>query len=467
MEPILQQLTAIANPAYGLEGRLREAQDLCAAGEADAALRITEEVLHQESGNLGARLMWVRCQLEIGSLPLSALSAPLEELASQLEIESRFLLLSCATFLLLGSRLLERGQSRLALLMFERARALTPQSNVDEKHAIEHVLSEAIEQEIKRSENRNERKEYIEGLRKQLAEIGSAKGNNHENAAAPRSRSPLSAKAILDEQFSESEGPPAAAGQSASPVGAARPRHYNSSFAIRVGALILTVALFVLLLAIALRDNSPETLAKLTFHTTDTEKSDLTLPQLSPMVPTNNESLDNLKARLDSLSFKNENQNQAKEQAGENAATSSNEKPTAEPSPTPDSAKLPELDPQHLPQTPVENLNLPSSPPPASERPSFPPQAGARGPHLPGRTTLDGGPVQAYEVQRFEPPLIYRILVDTEVLQAPSVYAHPVGHLHRDDRIRVNSAMGEWLEIYSQGGRRGFIFAQDAEELRR
>lgn len=76
--------------------------------------------------------------------------------------------------------------------------------------------------------------------------------------------------------------------------------------------------------------------------------------------------------------------------------------------------------------------------------------------------TLDGKPVQSYEVQNFPAPRRFKTLGITRVLSAPSMLSTEVARLQPDAKIVVLSAMGPWLELRSKNGTRGYIYAQDA-----
>ncbi|MFN8388700.1 MAG: hypothetical protein U0136_00245 [Bdellovibrionota bacterium] len=134
-----------------------------------------------------------------------------------------------------------------------------------------------------------------------------------------------------------------------------------------------------------------------------------------------------------------------------------------------DARRTPRLDPAGLASIPVDRLDRTPPPPP---RPNLqvgpdgrvygPPQdqdpAGA--PEA-GRA-LDGSPLRSYEVQEFPEPQLYKTIASTNVLAAPSLLSSSVSRLERDTTIHVVSRMGQWLELRSNQGRRGYIFAQDA-----
>ena len=81
-------------------------------------------------------------------------------------------------------------------------------------------------------------------------------------------------------------------------------------------------------------------------------------------------------------------------------------------------------------------------------------------------TSIDGQPVRSYEVQRYPSPVLFKTIASTQVLSAPSFLATSLVRLAPDTSIQVVSRMGQWLELRSTEGNRGFILAQDAQEVR-
>ena len=75
---------------------------------------------------------------------------------------------------------------------------------------------------------------------------------------------------------------------------------------------------------------------------------------------------------------------------------------------------------------------------------------------------LDGSPLKSYEVERFDPPLVYETITATNVLAAPSLMSQTITRIKSGTPIHVSAVMGLWVEIKSNEGRVGYIFAQDA-----
>ena len=71
--------------------------------------------------------------------------------------------------------------------------------------------------------------------------------------------------------------------------------------------------------------------------------------------------------------------------------------------------------------------------------------------------------VRGFPVRQFSPPLEYKIMVSTDVYTAPSLMSDAVVRLRKGARVSVVSKLGNWLEIRSAEGNKGYIYAQDAE----
>jgi len=77
---------------------------------------------------------------------------------------------------------------------------------------------------------------------------------------------------------------------------------------------------------------------------------------------------------------------------------------------------------------------------------------------------LDGSALQSYEVERYDQPQIYETITATNVLAAPSLLSQSITRLKSETPIHVTARMGLWLELISNEGKIGYIFAQDAEK---
>ena len=129
--------------------------------------------------------------------------------------------------------------------------------------------------------------------------------------------------------------------------------------------------------------------------------------------------------------------------------------------------KIPLLDPKKLDHMTTSEVEPPSNPnsvePSGKRRESIQPGLpNFGGPPDPNGKTLDGSPLQSYPVERLTNPEVYKTITDTNVLAAPSLLSETIARLPVDTSVQVVSHMGQWLELRSVGGKRGFIYSQNA-----
>lgn len=63
-------------------------------------------------------------------------------------------------------------------------------------------------------------------------------------------------------------------------------------------------------------------------------------------------------------------------------------------------------------------------------------------------------------------PRVYRVLTFTRVYSKASFFSQTIANLDSGARVEVVERLGEWLKIRSKSGQIGFMLAQDAEQLR-
>lgn len=133
---------------------------------------------------------------------------------------------------------------------------------------------------------------------------------------------------------------------------------------------------------------------------------------------------------------------------------------------------VPQLDPNDLPSMPVESIGSSGKKAPIPTAamdglrvdsagrvygaPKASDPAGAQG------RALDGSPLRSYEVEQFDPPLVYKTIARTRVASAPSLLSETLAELNADTPVHVTARMGRWLELRSTGGKVGYIYSQDA-----
>jgi hypothetical protein len=190
-------------------------QESILKGDYQEALSSVEARLNELPDCPGTKLWWVRCQLELGRLPITALTAPLEEIYPYLKEAEALHVLSCYTFLKTAAGLLERNQSRLAVSMLERAvefAGLSETVTYEEQLKLDQFYLGCLDEEIKRAQQRRENKKYIDALqekrnvqskKKPLAKPKQDKAATKNNGRARRDI--FNSKAIITEAIKPSE----------------------------------------------------------------------------------------------------------------------------------------------------------------------------------------------------------------------------------------------------------------------
>jgi hypothetical protein len=366
------------------------------------------------------------------------------------------------------------------LLQFERAEKFLPPEYRDERGsaALSLVVSEILAEELVRAEKRREKRAKLDALGHALSERGAVTAKakavlcsgsvleavlaNTEASEAEESKSTASRFAIPSLQlFRRRER--AAAGEAAA---SARILPYAAGFT----AVLFLGLLFRAQLMSLFSTSAPLELA---MNGEQGGSRPLLLPELLPRLGTrsSSDSFGELTKRLDNLS------NQARRPAvprqaparGDSAEPPVAQVPDAngEPhyyDPEPRPGRTPELDAEKIAGTVVESLDEVRGT--ISREMRVGPDGRIYGPP-PGPSdganrSLDGSPMQPYEVKVFDRPVLYRTITSTNVLSAPSVLATAVARLESEATVQVTSRMGHWLEIESSGGRRGYIYAQNA-----
>jgi hypothetical protein len=83
---------------------------------------------------------------------------------------------------------------------------------------------------------------------------------------------------------------------------------------------------------------------------------------------------------------------------------------------------------------------------------------------------LQGGPPKAVlpvapRDQAFESGRVYRVVVSTSVVSAPSFGGRVIGQLGTGDRVLVEGFLGRWMRLRSRRGRGGYVLSADVEEV--
>ncbi|MCB0360581.1 MAG: hypothetical protein KDD44_13130, partial [Bdellovibrionales bacterium] len=185
-----------------------------------AALSEIETELSVRAGDIPLRLWWVVCQLEVGGLPLTALSATVDDLTSDAaldELGDAAHARSLAAYVCheLARRLEDRSQLRLATVMSERAWKLLSSDATPGAESLAVARETYLRQlraELERGEGRLEKPRYLESLREQIDQVeASGRRSSREGEIAPPAASrPRTAKDILQQAVAESAASSAA-----------------------------------------------------------------------------------------------------------------------------------------------------------------------------------------------------------------------------------------------------------------
>ena len=86
------------------------------------------------------------------------------------------------------------------------------------------------------------------------------------------------------------------------------------------------------------------------------------------------------------------------------------------------------------------------------------------------REHIQGGPPRAVfpvpsRDEAFEAGRVYRVVVSTTVVSAPSFGGRVIGQLAAGDRVLVEGFLGRWLRLRSRRGRGGYVLSSDVEEV--
>lgn len=481
----------------------------------EAALQRIENSLALSPDCAETRLWWVRCQLEAERLPAAALAAPLEEIFDKLTSEPHLALLAATTLYKLGLLLINKGQARLGLVMFERAleiAAPSPTITPEEVQCLRNHLISSMKQEQNRATARREPKKYLDDLEIKIKTQEQAKKKPLSRSAERqelngKKSQRLSAKSIVSEaletgpekeQQSSTEPsdtlPEAAVPSSIEPednVQGSAPR--RSSRLGGVWLVLLLLCIFALIFWQRTRIFGGGSLpGSIAMYLPLPEQTQLSLPSAGRF-SSKGSSLANVGRRLEEMSKRKQPEEKgqfSKETSLENQPAEVMVLPKAEkegivsitkelglePNNQSSNAKIPELDAGRFRDTKVESIGSSpmKAPVPAATSSALrtdpsgriygPPSDGSVVP-LPGDSrALDGSRLRSYEVKQFDPPLRYHTITSTEVLSAPSLLARSLDRLGPRTPIDVTAHMGLWLELRSTGGRVGYIYAQDAVE---
>lgn len=400
-----------------------------------AALELLEARLIESPAVVENRLGWVECQLALATVPLTALSAPLEELfPAALEMPDVRPFAS-RTFVAVASKLVQRRQLRLAVVILEHALALSV--GADWRGQLVNATLFVMRQELERAEIKRESKAYAAALRERIEKLEKDALTQEPPPRQEKERALFTSKAIVEAALLLEDTAPETA--------AVLERKERTSW-FRAG-LFVGGALAVLagLGWLLLPQETPEEISDRLVDGVRLPAAEVSMLPETDFAPLSNQvSLDELRKRLESKPPV------TVPTPADTPVTVAVVVPTAAPNSKPKNNSLPppKVDADRLARTRVEDLG---TTPPVREGHND--------------RALDGSPLRSYEVEQFPEPLNYKIIARTQVMSAPSVVAASLAQLEPDAKVQVVSRMGRWLELRSLAGRRGFIYAQDAVQI--
>ena len=520
MSPLPESISGLSS----LEEALKDPQlpdtpwrAAAASREYATALELVERELATNSDKSVTKLWWVRLQVEQKVLPVTALSAPLNELTEPLRGEIKLATLAASTYLQIALALLERKQPRLAIPILEHALYFSRQSShIEEtkKTALADFYLEELGRELEQAPLRKEPESYLETIAKRIEDEKQARAAYRApTQVAPKPTTPsithLSSKHILQQAEQE-------VAQSPTPHEIPEGRSRTAS-----GSLLLLICLFLLLgtagvgaatwyLVLPALSAKPAE-AKLAMSMGQEQRTEALLPELLPRQNEEqrrahiNTTLDTVGSRLRELDVGTNDQSQEQggtgnEQGENNNGISSSgqvDQSALDPSNAkslPDDGELVSISTLPDGANDIPENSVPTSNPKdfsknrvesVGNNPRGTAVSGRRDPRTQvrldsngraignpqmqdpaspnrGNTALDGSALKSYEVEEFAPPKLFRTITSTEVLAAPSLLAKSLAHLEPQTPVHVTRKMGHWLELRSVKGKVGYIYAQDA-----
>ena len=479
-------LTELCDVSYCIQHMIVDSRwgELLRDGAFTSAVSHIERYLTEEPDNLEARLWWVRCHLELSDLPLHALLGQLEDLSAVKEHDN-LSILAVSTLLVASLQLAQKSQSRLAVVMCERANVFAgggdPQL-VAAEPSLKRLYLHLLEVEYAAAQQRRDKRAYLSSLEEKL-----------ENAAVEVEKLP-------EPNVSQDSELPLEQISNPSPSADARPQS-----GMAVGKLLAlfavlflgtgTVLLLLLFRVIPLpKVNSVDlelALAKEPVRVAQPLLPKISFsPRLSSLPENGSAALDSVNERLEKLSVAKRGESKNKGEVGTQKASIQLVTPDADYSSDADSneleaisglpsatdgfgRKLPALKSERFEKTKVSTVSTTRRRAPVNPRLKKDSKGRDYGPirerdpvvRSGKKKALDGSTLKSYEVEEFDPPVVYRTIAPTEVMQKPSLLSKSLARLETNTPIQVVRRMGMWLELKSTGGHVGYIYAQDASKV--
>jgi hypothetical protein len=464
LEPLIK-LSELLRRELRIDECSSDLQAAIGAGDPSKILRQVETELESKPDDLLLRAMWVKNSLKLDSIPLSVFVGPISSLLSEEKS---------------GTKTVELFVTQSTLEYLERLLS-------KKQFVLVHDVTEALIERVKRSTVGLDLVLYDE-LQQLL--VSSSKGELPSAAPASVSAAATStSEEDLDETPIEipSSGPLAQDIPSTVVDQSTKSKHdFAQTFQRVKTPIVLTLAATIMVVGLRALFDSFNEGTQTQFVVPVTKLASAT-PMISPEVigninlgPDHTKRLDSVNQRVKGLEISTAEAQ--KQQSGDSTTSTTlpglNKSEVADLEPIGPPEKAPPAVVKKLPDVsaskPVEvsNLDVPDRTPrikdlqvgrdgrlygPSVDKDPY--KAASAGE---GLKTLDGKPVQSFEVRNFPAPRRYKTIVTTKVLTAPSMLSTEVARLQPDAKIVVISSMGPWLELRSKNGTRGYIYSQDA-----
>lgn len=502
-----------------------------------AAQVILEKRITADPQFVPTRLCWILCQLELRTIPVTALSASLDELISAVQEDQKLHSLGFALYLKAAIELVRREQYKLAAIILEHLRGLSEVVIAGPfQEELTAFIQQVIKEEIVRAQNRREDKSYIHLLEERLKVLEKSAGRkdakrNKRNVESG-SKQPSSARAILQHQLAREQEVASAPNELRDEE---KKREPWSARAVWLGVIValllcLAAAEKVLLPLIGGELREEQLAVRLALEPRLEETGVFYLPMPSEMghqqqinkvasmafsrlqerigkvaeggIVVASSSVSSAAAVSSSIAeASGAAASSASSAAGAEQAEQEERRRQQLTSGVNDSSKrallldiqedikrqtqnsprigfepeddkrnqqeLPRLDVEKIKETKVESLDSKDGLPVKVTTDGLI-QGGdgrvyAKEPHSSDQPESSGTDRLSYPVEEFGQPRKYKMIAASNVLSAPSSVSYVVGKLGRGDHVYVGAKMGPWLEIISERGRKGYVYAQDAK----
>ncbi len=497
--------TSTVESIEGIGGGFSEAQKaqypwhaLVEEQRSEEALEAIEQQMKERPNDPICRLWWVRCQLEIDTLPTTALSAPLDELFDKLNELPELKALYCGTYLRTARKLVDKDQYRLAVVMLERALSLSDSISREDRSSLESFALQVVDDEIKRAQLRRENRSYIssletkkELLEKQVQEHSQAQleADQEKKPEQPHRPGRLSAKQILNEAAEQTQPED----EESVPVGPSKKWRWA------IAAMALPIAVGTIgweLWQYSMTSKQATLPDGVAMNIELRQKPEMTLPTIKSGGNELDRTLDNVGMRLAKLALASKEKpagTPGTDPGIDHDALNPKHAATLDQPVAPENDelesianipdarnaipanKLPSYDPSNAPGGTVESVGSSPSKAPipkaalgkdlkvdSAGRIYGPAKSADPVQIAPRRNALDGSPLRSYEVEQFNPPIVYTTIARTRVVSAPSLLNETLAELNANTPVHVTARMGRWLELRSTGGKVGYIYSQDA-----